>query len=63
LGLDVAFTRQVAAGRPPWGARIAKFREVEAQLPEIIDKVVIEGRPVADAVREIALRIDAILRR
>jgi multiple sugar transport system substrate-binding protein len=63
LGLDSAFARQIATGRPPWGARIARFREVEAQLPEIIDRVVIQGQPVADAVREIARRIDGILAR
>jgi multiple sugar transport system substrate-binding protein len=63
LGLDAAFERQVASGRPPWGARIARFREVEAQLPEIIDMVVIQGRPVADAVREVTRRIDQILAR
>jgi multiple sugar transport system substrate-binding protein len=61
LGLDDAFARQVASGRPPWGARIARFREVEAQLPDIIDRVVIEGRPVADVVREVARRIDQVL--
>jgi hypothetical protein len=62
-GLDSAFVLQVAAGRPPWGARIARFREVEAQLPEIIDRVIIQGQPVADAAREIARRIDGILAR
>lgn len=60
-GLDSAFVRQVSTGRPPWGARIAKFREVEAQLPEIIDRVVIQGQPVAEAARAIARRIDGIL--
>lgn len=63
LGLDAAFVRQVATGRPPWGARISRFREVEAQLPEIIDQVVIQGRSVADAAREIARRIDQVLAR
>ena len=62
-GLDSAFARQVAAGRAPWGARIARFREVEAQLPEIIDRVIIQGQGVGDAAREIARRIDAILAR
>lgn len=63
LGLDEAFTRQVSAGRVPWGARIVRFREVEAILPEIIDQVVIEGRPVADAVRGATVRIDQVLAR
>lgn len=60
-GLDSAFARQVATGRPPWGARIARFREIEAHLPEIIDRVIIQGQPVADAAREIARRLDGIL--
>ncbi|MBL8983995.1 MAG: sugar ABC transporter substrate-binding protein [Gemmatimonadetes bacterium] len=62
-GLDAAFVRQVASGRPPWGARIAKFREVEAQLPEILDQVIIQGRSVADVTREVARRLDQVLAR
>ncbi|MCC6317676.1 MAG: sugar ABC transporter substrate-binding protein [Gemmatimonadaceae bacterium] len=62
-GIDAAFARQVATGRPPWGARIARFREVEALLPEILDRVIIEGRPVADVAREVARRIDQVLAR
>jgi multiple sugar transport system substrate-binding protein len=62
-GLDAAFERQVATGRPPWGARIARFREVEAQLPEILDQVIIQGRSVADVTREIARRLDQVLAR
>lgn len=63
LGLDAAFLRQVANGRPPWGATIATYREVEAQLPDIIDRVVIAGLPVAQAAAEVARRIDPVLRR
>ena len=62
-GLDAAFVRQVASGRPPWGARIAKFREVEAQLPEILDQVIIQGRSVAEVTREVARRLDQVLAR
>jgi len=63
LGLDRAFLAQVAFGRPPWGARITRFREVEAQLPDIIDRVVIRGEPVADVARDVARRLDEVLRR
>ena len=42
-------------------SQIPGFREIEAHLPEIIDRVIIQGQPVADAAREIARRIDAIL--
>lgn len=63
LGLERAFLTQVATGRPPWGARIARFREVEAQLPDIIDRAVIRGENVADVAREVARRLDEVLRR
>lgn len=63
LGLAPAFVRQVAFGRAPWGVRIARFREVEAQLPDIIDRVVIRGDSAAVAARDVARRIDAILAR
>lgn len=63
LGLERAFLRQVASGRPPWGARIARFREVEAQLPDIIDRAVIRGENVGLVAREVARRIDEILLR
>jgi hypothetical protein len=63
LGLDEAFARQVTFGRAPWGARIAKFREVEAQLPEMLDEVLVKGRAPADVARETALRLDRILLR
>jgi len=63
LGLEPAFLRQVMFGRAPWGARIERFREVEAQLPDIIDRVVIRGESVAGAARDVARRIDEILRR
>lgn len=62
-GLDSAFVRQVATGRVPWGARISRFREVEAHLPEIIDQVVIQGRSVGEAARDVARRLDQVLAR
>jgi multiple sugar transport system substrate-binding protein len=61
LGLDAAFVRQIATGRVPWGARIVRFREVEAQLPDIIDQVVIRGVAVETAARQAAARIDEVL--
>ena len=63
LGLEEAFLRQVATGRAPWGARIARFREVEAQLPDIIDRVVIRNEPVASVAHDVARRLDEILAR
>ncbi|MEP7380350.1 MAG: sugar ABC transporter substrate-binding protein [Gemmatimonadota bacterium] len=61
LGLEAAFLRLVDDGRAPWGTRIARFREVEAQLPDIIDRVVIRGESAARAAHDVARRIDEIL--
>ena len=63
LGLEAAFLRQVSFGQAPWGARIARFREVEAQLPEILDRVLISGEPVERVTADVARRIDDILAR
>jgi ABC-type glycerol-3-phosphate transport system substrate-binding protein len=62
-GLDEAFGKQVAYGRPPWGARITRFREVEAQLPDILDLVLIQGRTPREAAQIVARRIDEVLLR
>ena len=62
-GLERAFLRIVADGRAPWGTRIARFREVEALLPDVIDRVVIRGEPTARAASDVARRIDDVLAR
>ncbi len=62
-GIEAAFGRQLQWGRLPWGARIAKYREIEAQLPEILDRVLIAGERVDVVVREIARRLDVVLAR
>lgn len=63
LGLEAAFLRQVAFGAPPWGARVARFREVEDRLPEIIDRVLINAEPIDAVTADVARRIDRILAR
>jgi multiple sugar transport system substrate-binding protein len=63
LGLEPAFLRQVPFGRPPWGATIARYREVEALLPEIIDRIVIKGEAVHTVTSDVAHRIDEVLAR
>ena len=62
-GIERDFLRLVDDGRAPWGTRVARFREVEAILPDIIDRVVIRGEPVERAARDVARRIDEILAR
>lgn len=63
LGLERAFLAQVQYGEPPWGARIAKFREVEAQLPEMLDRVLINHESIDVVTTDVARRIDRILAR
>ena len=63
LGLEAAFVRQLPLGQPPWGARIARFREVEAQMFDVLDRVVIRGEPVHDVTTDVARRLDAVLAR
>jgi multiple sugar transport system permease protein len=62
-GIERAFIAQVAYGRPPWGARVARYREVEAQLFDLLDRVLIGGDSVPVASREAARMIDAVLAR
>ena len=61
LGLEPAFLRQLPFGRPPWGTTISRYREVEALLPEIIDRVIIRGESVHAVTTDVARRIDAVL--
>jgi multiple sugar transport system substrate-binding protein len=63
LGLEPAFVRQLAFGRPPWGARIAKFREVEAKMFDVLDRVLIRDEPVHAVTSDVGRRLDAILAR
>ena len=63
LGLERAFLRQIPSGRAPWGARTPKFRELEAELPEILDRVIIRGEPVAQVAADVARKLDLILLR
>jgi len=61
-GFEGVFRRAVSAGRMPWGARIEKWREVEAILPDIVDRVVIAGEDVETVLRDVARQIDRVLR-
>ena len=63
LGLESAFVRQLAYGEPPWGARIARYREVEAQMFDVLDRVLIGRQDVHAVTSDVARRIDGILAR
>lgn len=62
LGWERAFLRAARHGRVPWGARVANWREVEAALPDMMDRITLEGVDAAVAAREMARRLDRLLR-
>jgi hypothetical protein len=45
----------------PWGARIEKWREVEAVLPDIMDRIVMNGEDVEAVLRDVAAQLDRLL--
>jgi hypothetical protein len=62
-GLEGVFRRAVRTGRMPWGARIGRWREVEAILPDIIDRLVMNGEDVETVLHDVARQLDAVLAR
>jgi multiple sugar transport system substrate-binding protein len=62
-GLEPAFMRQVAYGRPNWGSRISRFREVEARMFDVLDRVLIQHQPVHTVTSSVARDLDAVLAR
>lgn len=60
-GLEGVFRRAVRAGRMPWGARIEKWREVEAILPDILDRIVMNGESVDAVLHDVARQLDRAL--
>src|SRR3989442_1807911 len=61
LGWEAAFLRAAAHGRPGWGARVGQWREVEAELAEVMDRVTVGGADPARAVRATARELDRLL--
>ena len=62
-GLESGFVWQVSYGAPPWGVRVARFREVEAQMFDVLDRVLINREDVHAVTTDVARRVDAILSR
>jgi multiple sugar transport system substrate-binding protein len=60
-GWEAVFLHAARSGRQPWGARIAKWREVEAILPDIMDRVIMNGEDVEAVLHDVARRLDAVL--
>lgn len=63
LGWERVFLRAAASGRAPWGARIEAWREIEAALPDMMDRITLAGVDVQVAAREMAVRLDRLLAR
>jgi len=61
LGWEAAFLRAAAHGRAPWGARIEQWREVEAVLPDLMDRITLAGVDPETAAHEMAREIDRLL--
>lgn len=62
-GWEAVFLRASRHARVPWGARIERWREVEVALPDLMDRVTLEGVDPQVAAREMARRIDRLLAR
>jgi multiple sugar transport system substrate-binding protein len=60
-GWEAAFDAAVPSGRMPWGARVARWREVEDVLPDIMDRVILNHEDVETVLHEVARRIDRVL--
>lgn len=63
LGWEAVFRRAAAHGRIPWGARIQEWREIEAVLPDLMDRITLRGEDPAVVARDVARQIDRILAR
>jgi len=60
-GWEAVFRRATGHARAPWGARIERWREVEAALPDLMDRITLQGVDPRIAAREMAQRIDRLL--
>jgi len=60
-GWEAVFRRASRHARIPWGARIERWREVEAALPDLMDRITLQGVDPRIATREMARRIDRLL--
>lgn len=60
-GWEAAFLRAAGHGRSGWGARVGQWREVEAELASLMDRVTVGGADPARAVRATARELDRLL--
>jgi multiple sugar transport system substrate-binding protein len=60
-GWEPVFVRAMHHARPPWGARVARWREIEAALPEMMDRIVLQHVDAAAAAHDVARQVDSVL--
>lgn len=60
-GWEAVFLRASRHARVPWGASIERWREVEAALPDLMDRITLEQVDPQIAAREMAQQIDRLL--
>jgi len=61
LGWEAAFLRAARHGRPPWSARVEQWREVEAALSDLLDRIVLAQEDPEIAVHDAARQLDGLL--
>ena len=61
LGWEAAFLRAVARGRPAWRARVAQWRDVEAVLAALMDRITLGGAEPGRAAHATARELDRLL--
>ena len=61
-GREAVFLDMTSNGRHSWGARVAKWREVEDALLDLLDRPLVRGEPLPRVAADIAQIIDRILR-
>ncbi len=62
-GREAVFLAAARHGRHPWGTRVARWREVQDLLFDLLDRPLVRGEPVDEVAGELAVRIDELLAR
>lgn len=60
-GWEPVFLRATRHARIPWGARVGRWREIEATLPDMMDRIVVDHVDAAAAAHDMARQIDSLL--
>ena len=61
LGWEAAFLRAAARGRPAWRMRVAQWRDVEAGLSALMDRIALDGVDPGRAASATARELDRLL--